>query len=389
MPGQPYLRVEDSKKVQKLSIPLTIPSSEKIMRQLSGEDLPASKTLEDFDALRITKEKDFPATPPTITIGGARVAAPANITPVTAESKGGKTALGSVLVAGAISKDGLIDGFSDIEVVPNIEGRAVIHIDTEQSESDQQYNLVTALRRAGFETTPDYYLSYNIGTLPLAEYQTFTSEVFRLANDKFHGIHLVVIDGVADYIQSVNDEAEANNIILYFRQLAQDYHCPIVLVVHLNENAGKNNDTMPRGHLGRQAVRKGYCQLNITKNGDISTLQVLRARKAGTANTPLVSFSYNVERGYHTSVDANEVRYEKESKKAIGEMLKYEQVAREVFTGQKSFSHKDTITAIMKVASRKSTAAKEYLKTMLGWDIVEQGIDGNYRLSERLRSRSD
>ena len=38
--------------------------------------------LSDFDYLRVTKEKDIPQPEPTITIGGAAVASPGNITAI-------------------------------------------------------------------------------------------------------------------------------------------------------------------------------------------------------------------------------------------------------------------------------------------------------------------
>jgi hypothetical protein len=84
-----------------------------------------SGTLEKYDHLRITKEKDIPKPDPIITIAGAKVAVAGNITSISAESKAGKTAVCGVILAGAISKTGIIDGFNDLVVKPNKEGKAV------------------------------------------------------------------------------------------------------------------------------------------------------------------------------------------------------------------------------------------------------------------------
>jgi hypothetical protein len=334
--------------------------------------------LSKFDAYRVTKEKQIPNPPPMATIGDSPILAAGNITPMTAEAKGGKTAAANVFIAGAISDSGNYDGFNDLFIQSNPSGKAVLHFDTEQSEADQQYNLKTSLTRAGYNSTPDYYRSYNTRTLPINEYQNFTSTICELASECFNGIHLIVIDGGADYITSVNDEAEANAIITYFIFLAVKYNCPVLLVIHLNENAGRNGDTMPRGHVGRQAVRKGYCQLHITKTGDVSTMQVLRARKAGN-DTPVICYQYSKDHGYHISVDAElaKVKNVKTSNVRTG----LEKVCKEVLPFGVPISYTDLVSKIMQVTDKSEVSCKRYVKDLQGWDTIKKGNDGNYRLN--------
>ncbi|HUZ57892.1 MAG TPA: AAA family ATPase [Hanamia sp.] len=352
----------------------------KLLDQPVSNEGNSVKTFDDFEQYRITKEKHVEDPPATITIGGSRVAAPGNTTPITAEGKGGKTAFTCVCIAGAISTTGDIDGFKGLFVKPNPEGKAVIHLDTEQSEADQQFNLKTILKRAAIESTPDYYHSYNIRTIPLKKYEGFVNSICELCNQRYNGIHLIVVDGAADFITSVNDEAEANAIIFYFTTIAVKYNCPVLLVIHLNENAGKNNDTMPRGHVGRQAVRKGYCQLNITKESDVSTLQVLRARKAGCNDAPLICYQYSKEKGYHISVDPETIATEKQTEKDQANFRKIENLANEIFRAPNAWNHKESISKIMKQTSKTESTAKRYLNNMLGWDMICKNDDGFYRI---------
>ena len=193
---------------------------------------------------------------------------------------------------------------------------------------------------------------------------------------------MILIDGGADYIASVNDETEANAIIAYFTKLAVTYNCPVILVVHLNENAGKNTDTMPRGHIGRQAVRKGYCQLNITKEGDISTVQALRARRAGIADTPLICFQYSREKGYHVSIDAETLEAAKQNNKDLAGRKKAEKIATKIFSGTSSYTYTDSINKIMKETSKSKPTAKRYLEDMQGWGIVTKE-EGFYYLNKK------
>ena len=335
--------------------------------------------LRNFDSHRITKEKVIPNPQPTATIGDSPIIAPGNITPITAEAKGGKTAAANVFIAGAISLNDNYDGFTDLKISPNPQGKAVIHFDTEQSEADQQYNLKTSLRRANFEITPDYYRSYNTRTLPIEQYQEITSTICELCYQQFGGVHLIVIDGGADYITSVNDEAEANAIITFFITLAVKYECGVLLVIHLNENAGKNGDTMPRGHVGRQAVRKGYCQLHITKSGDISTIQVLRARRAGN-DTPLICYQYSKEKGYHISVDPEVAKTKNTKSTTVRNGL--EKVSKSILPLGVSLSYMELVSKIMQDTDKAEATVKRYVRDLLGWGAIKKGEDGNYRIND-------
>ncbi len=353
---------------------------------LSGENDPEAEMdpalqLKKYELYRVTKEKVISNPPPTAHIGDSPIISPGNITPLTAEAKGGKTAASNVFVAGAISPTGVYDGFPDVVFRPNSDRKAVICFDTEQSESDQQYNLKTVLKRLGMDTTPDYFHSYNTRTLPLAQYKDFTSNICELCNQEYGGIQLVVIDGGADYITSVNDEAEANAIITFFIGLAVQYECGVLLVIHLNENAGRNNDTMPRGHVGRQAVRKGYCQLHITKSGDISTLQVLRARKAGN-DTPLVCYQYSKEKGYHISVDAEIAATKTSKSSAIRKGL--EKTVRDVLPFGTSLNYTQLVSKLMQATDKAMPTAKRYVGDLLGWETIVKGEDGNYRIVQEF-----
>lgn len=340
------------------------------------------KTLADYDQYRITKEKEVPKSEAVIMIGDSPVAAAGNITPVTAEGKGGKTAAQNAITSAALSPSGLLDDFQGVKVRPNENGKAIISIDTEQSEEDQQFNVRQNLKRAGIHETPNYYRAYNIRVMPQAEYQKFTSNLFELCAKEFGGIHLAIIDGGADYTPGVNDEAEANALIAFFISLAVKYHCAILIVIHLNENAGKNGDTMPRGHQGRQAVRKGYAQLNITKKGDISTLQVLRARKAG-ADTPLIHYRYSAEKGYHVTIEAEVIksRQDRQAEKDEAEKNEVIEMSRRVLAPPAALLHKDLIAAIMQDTGKKMSTAKRRKDDLEGWGVIKLHPDKRYRLA--------
>jgi hypothetical protein len=176
--------------------------------------------LKRYEHLRITDSTPIEEPKAIVSICGAIIATPEDIVALSGIEKGGKSAVGSICLAGAISTDGVIDGLEGLEVLVNINRWAVINIDTEQAKHRQQYNVKTILKRAYLNTCPDHFLSYNIRQLNISEYQEITSGIFEAAQKEFGGIHLVLIDGVADFITSVNDEAEANAIVKFFEYLA-------------------------------------------------------------------------------------------------------------------------------------------------------------------------
>ena len=330
----------------------------------------------DFEQYRITKEMDIPEDLAFIKIGESSVAAMSNITTISAESKAGKTALMSVFIAGAISKDGIIEGLTDIWTMPNPDGKAVVHIDTEQSRSDQQSNLNTVLLRANLDKTPDHYLSYNIKKLSLEQYQPITKGICEDAAKKFNGIHSIFVDGPADFMLSINDDAQSPIIIKFFSYLAEIYSCPVILIIHLNENSGRTGDTVARGHIGRQSIRKGYGQLNITRKGDVSIVETLRCRKAGRDQTPLVYFRYDPMKGYHISTDADTAKNEKEDLHNQAQLDELKSWAKKVFSGQKSLIWTDAVDEIMVISKRGQAASRGYLARMKAEKMVT--LDGKY-----------
>ncbi len=348
-------------------------STEKIISHIES-DLTAVKKplLTDFDAFRVTKEKDIPQPEPTIKIAGASIASPGNITGISAAAKAGKTAFKNVVIAGAISKDGLIDGFESLEIIPNAAGKAVIDFDTEQSEADQQTNLNAVLRRANIHSTPDYYRSYNVRQLKLEDYQSVTSDICQLSSEAFKGVHLIVIDGGADYIASVNDEAAAYNIVQYFTHLSIKYDCPVIIIVHQNPGSDKE-----RGHFGSEIQRKCYGLLSITKEGDVSTLQPKIMRRAGNGDVPFINYQYCKDKGYHVQVESlnNDVAKDVKNRERIKE------IASQVFSPPAALKHKDAVSKIMDATNKGLSTSKTMLGNMEGFGYVIRGNDDHYRLN--------
>jgi len=361
---------------------------EKIDQEITGqvrrlEESPAickGAKIEDYEHLRITKEKDIPRPEPTIRIAGGAVASRGNLTGISAPSKGGKTAVAGVVMAGAISITGDIDGFPDLVVEPNPDGKAVINMDTEQAEADQQDGIVAILNRAGYDSTPDHFLAYNIRKLSIVDYQPVTSAICKLAAAKFGGIHLILIDGGADYIRNFNDQATAYDIIQFFIHLAITHDCPVIVIVHQNPGSDKE-----RGHFGTELQRKCFGLLSIKKEGDVSTLEPKMLRKAGNGDIPLINFQYDKMKGYHVQVNAGDPEARKDGK----QRERIREICEAIFEPIGAYTHTEAVSWIMNTTSKGETTAKTMLKNMWGWGYlsckpVKDGGDGLYRRVNRV-----
>ena len=78
---------------------------------------------------------------------------------------------------------------------------------------------------------PGLFSSYNIRQLDIDKYAAITTGICQAASVIFNGIHLIVIDGIADYITDVNDAIKSNEVVKYFEELAIMYSTPIVVIV--------------------------------------------------------------------------------------------------------------------------------------------------------------
>jgi hypothetical protein len=329
--------------------------------------------LQAFEHLRITDTTDIPPPIPIITINGEIISTECNMTTISGSSKSGKSAFTGIILAGAISMTGNIDGLEYLEVKPNTDKKAVLHFDTEQARHKHQSNLKSILKRANYSTCPEYFLSYNIRALDIAVYQEATLKICEAANASCGGVHLIVIDGIADFISDVNETVPANAIVKFFEDLAIKFNCPLITIVHTNPGSDKE-----RGHLGSQCQRKSESVLSIKNEDDISFMEPKLLRMAGKGDIPILQFAYNKDKGYHVGLGVKSTGDDAKQEKHRAELQK---VAIKVFGGQKSFLYNDAYKEIIERNGFGIGKAKRFLSEMNELNIIYQDDSKYYRLS--------
>jgi hypothetical protein len=290
------------------------------------------------------------------------------------QAKSGKSAFTQPLIAGAISSK-CIDQLDGVEVVPST-GKAVVLFDTEQSKPKHKKSHQAILKRAGLSSSPDYFKSYNFLELAKSiDRQQALVNICELLNESFGGIHLLVIDGIADFIDDPQDAKESTAIVSLVHSLATKYMCTVILIIHLNPSPA-GLPSKERGHLGSQLQRKSESTLKITSDGDVSTLEPGLLRMAGKGKIPLIQFSYDPSRGYHVFVGHKE----KEKAKSVN-VAKFEEWAKQVIPNALPVSHKELAKRLEDISDRGYDSAKGYIRNMTALGIIKK-TEAGYVLSK-------
>jgi len=228
-------------------------------------------------------------------IGETTVATAGNLVAISAQAKAGKTAVFSGGIASALRKGTYLHCSSPEQ------GGAVIHIDTEQSAYDAHRLGRTVLHRAGIRGDEPRYMAFRWRDFPVAIrkralYAACAEGVLA------HGyIHSIWIDGVADLVNSVNDEQECNELVTELMALSTECDCMICCVIHLNPTS----DAKSRGHLGSALERKAEANIRLNKNEDMVT-EVWGEKMRGKPilKKDALCFAWDDQAGRHETVEA-------------------------------------------------------------------------------------
>jgi hypothetical protein len=117
-------------------------------------------------------------------------------------------------------------------------------------------------------------------------------------------IYAVILDGVADLCEDVNDSAESNALVAELHGLAIYATAPIIAVMHRNE--GDKADSAARGHLGKQLARKAETNLRLEQKEGVSYVFADRNRGAPILTDEGPAFKWAAPSMMHLSVSQEE-----------------------------------------------------------------------------------
>ena len=315
-------------------------------------------------------EVDFNNPPPVaqmvVSVNDVPLSTQGNILCITGGEGTGKSNYVTALIAGAIgqsdkNKDKVMDTLG-VLVCENSKRKAILFYDTEQSEVQTYKNITNLLRRCGRETMPEYLKTYCLTGMSRKE----RLQAIIQSMDKFHyqfrGIHMVVIDGIADLIKGANDETESIAVVEELYRLAGIYNTCIVTILHFIPSGLKL-----RGHLGSELQRKAAAILSIEKDTDpsVSVVKALKVRDGSPLDVPIMQFAWDKDVRMH--VYLGEKPKEEKEKRKEDELVA---VARDIFGRQDFITYVDLAEQIQAILDVKERTAKSYIKFMREKEII-------------------
>ena len=187
-----------------------------------------------------------------------------NISMVVGAPKSRKSFVVNMMIVTS-QKDNLYQGQFKCEAPED--KRGVLYIDTEQSKDHVLKAVKRVCKQLGTQTP-------NVETLAL---RTLNPKdrllVTESAIEQLEGIGLVVIDGIADLITSINDEEQATNLTSTLMRLSEEKKIHIMCVLHTNKTNGQ-----ARGHVGTYFQNKAETTLDVSIDSTDEDVSTVKAR---------------------------------------------------------------------------------------------------------------
>lgn len=179
---------------------------------------------------------------------------------IAGQPKSRKSLFRSMITAAAINNEDDICGMIRCQLPEGKQG--VLVIDSEQSKYHAHKAVKRAMKLAGKQNDP-LFRSHRLREYSPEE----RKEILEILIVRTPELGFVVIDGIADFVNSVNDEAECRKTADWLDKVSSKYHCHIVCVIH--ENKGSIH---MRGHLGSELQRKAQAVISVTREDEEASI---------------------------------------------------------------------------------------------------------------------
>ena len=374
-----YLRLslQGTKAEKDISDFFALGKTEKDLTSLLTEKLSSiyTHTIMMLQSCEIDYDNPPDASKSVVAVNGVPLGTQDNLFCITGGEGTGKSNYVAAILAGTLGTERLpAEKTLGLEITPNPNGLAVLHYDTEQSEAQLHKNLGKTLQRASLKTVPEFYHSLYLASLSRKDRLKLIRESMDLFHHRHGGIHLVVIDGIADLIRSANDEPESIAIVDELYRLAGIYNTCIICVLHFVPNGIKL-----RGHIGSELQRKAAGILSIEKddNPEYSVVKALKVRDGSPLDVPMMLFGWDKAEDMH--VYRGEKSKEDKEKRKTDELIG---VIRDAFRSSFKLSYQELCEVLMREMEIKDRTAKKYIAYMKEQRILTQDVNGNYQKGE-------
>jgi hypothetical protein len=280
----------------------------------------------DLEQYLITSKTNAEPVEPLIKIENTIYATRGGISLLSGIQKSGKTTAIKIMIETAFMTK-YHEGYDNLGICSVVKNdKSVIYINTEMTNSDMVAFRDKICKNLQVQELPDNLHLFHLLTLSPKERIKIIEQILECSRDA----HLVFIDGLADLVNSVNDEAECNFIVQYLQNLASNYNVAVIGVIH--ENRGNKNS---RGHLGQQAERKCIASISVSKNKAKKLFTITSSLNRHSEDFEDINYHYNELSRLERIDSANE------KVKSSSELNESIELAKTVFDGSDELSENE------------------------------------------------
>jgi hypothetical protein len=192
------------------------------------------------------------------------------------------------------------------------------------------------------------------------------------------GLRFAIVDGVADLLESPNDEKASFAFVDRLFALANRKGIVLVLVLHVNPGSdiGKT-----RGHLGSQLWRKCQSAIGIERGEDgISSIHGKFLRSGHWPKNEASHFAWCDKAGMHVAVD--DPTEERRKAKAAGKEKSLVELADAILGKAETAVGYGELLQRIEATGVSNTTAKNRIREMKSIGLLKQNTAGDY---ERAR----
>lgn len=340
---------------------------------ISGKEEKKKTSLAEINAKYRVKHTDE-VKPPEIVlkVHGKIVSTRQNIFGIKGKAKVGKSFL-MTLINSVVLQKGEMNMLESY--LPKGRDKIIV-IDTEQSTFHISLMLQRIMKIVDHHKLDNLYI-YNFDSVPTAERFEQTETIIT----ETEGVGLVLIDGIADLVKSVNDEVVACDMADTLRRWATTRDIAIGYVLHENPS----DSTKMRGHLGTILTNKSETVIQIEDQDGIKQVSTSQTRNAKPED-----WSFEIIDGMPVIMDELYVPISEKRKTVVRltDIDRYS-VLNEVFTGFDATGISWTIMLQMitdryseKYGNTSKTTITEFVKYCKEkiWLVQPDGAKTNYHL---------
>lgn len=246
------------------------------------------KTLAELEKYRIKHTDKIAAPDVVLSVGGQIVATRKNIFGITGKAKVGKSFL-MTLINGAVLQKGELGVLSSF--LPKGKDK-IVYIDTEQSDFHVSL-MMGRIKEMVDEYKMDNLRMYAFDTVSTSKRFEYVETIVN----ELEEVGLVIIDGIADLVKTVNDEIIACDMADTLRRWASINDVAIGYVLHQNPS---DNSKM-KGHLGTVLTNKSETVIQITSSKENEAVKIVETTQ--TRNRKPDNWSFEIINGMPIIMD--------------------------------------------------------------------------------------